>query len=66
MYTCASCGSVLPKNAQFCGRCGRIIGSAMEGVTTSRAAQRLDSPPLGASTIPGGVSSLQLQRDRAG
>jgi hypothetical protein len=63
MHTCESCGSALPKNAQFCGRCGRIIGSAMEGATTSRAAQQLDSPPPGASTIPGSVSNLQLKRD---
>ncbi len=63
MHTCESCGSALPKNAQFCGRCGRMIGSAMDGATTSRAAQHLDSPPPGASTIPGGVSDLQLKRD---
>ena len=63
MHTCASCGSALPENAQFCGRCGRFIGSAMDGATTSRAAQHLDSLPPGASTIPGGVSNLHLKRD---
>jgi hypothetical protein len=63
MHTCASCGSALPKNAQFCGRCGRFSGSAMEGATSSCAAQQLDSPPPGASTIPGGVFNLQLKRD---
>jgi hypothetical protein len=63
MYACASCGSALPKNAQFCGRCGRFTGSAVDGATSSRAAQHLDSPPPGTSTTPGGVSSLQLQRD---
>lgn len=48
MRYCRFCGSALPDNARFCGRCGRAFGVATEGVTDLSSSPELDSRAPGA------------------
>src|SRR5260370_17208973 len=48
MRYCRFCGSALPDNARFCGRCGRAFGVATEGVTDLSSSPELDPQAPGA------------------
>ncbi len=51
MQYCKFCGAGLPAGAHFCGRCGRMVSTALEKPADTSVPSLSDSSPTAFNTI---------------